>query len=348
MRHLHFILRDFPAFTRMIALLLAINLIAFVSVRLFLRDSRPTLFLLGDSCISNYRMSPGERIQDFLQNMEPGLHVENWAYSGAAPLDFLLQVCKGRFLSSSPHCVIITMGPDKFNAENRLNDETDLRWLPINRTGLKIWKVLSPQERDEAVVQKTGLALYGFVDLTHSLWTSYWKWPQRRHAMRHASPWRRRKIEAQVREIGTSLETQSIGGNTEFAAQTRAKDAQLLLDVLREQGIETLVIIHPYGNPLLVARNFSPLAIAKRDTLNLRMRNWLDARDVSYLDFDSPQERRNFPDSVWDDYVHMKAAHAFYYLSQKTAGWLSANCQNLPHCKTVANHARIQTPGKGS
>ncbi len=350
MRVFRSILRDYPAFTRMIAILLSLNLVTLLAVRLFLRDGRPDLYLLGDSCIGNYRMDPGTRLQDFLQRMEPNLCVHNWAEPGSSPLDFLLLVCKGKLISDQPYKVIITMAPDKLmgGPENRLDEDgANLRWISFDRIGLQIWQALTPRERNVAVVQKTSLFLYGFTDLGRALWISYWQWPHERHAMRHASHHRREKIKRKVEEIGKTLETTPIGSDADFASQIRAHDAKLLLDVLRDDGIEPLVIVHPYGNPFLLAHFFSPRALAKRDSIDLRLCDWLSNQHVSYLNLDSPKELRNFPDSVWDDNAHMKAAQVFYYLSQRIAGWLSANYQNLPHRKPAASHAMIQTPGNG-
>jgi hypothetical protein len=348
MRIFRSIMRDYPAFVRTITVLLGINLVLWIGLRIFFHDGRPSLFLLGDSCIGNYRMAPGERMQDMLQKMVPGMQVENWAEPGSSPLDFLLQISKGSLICPPPSCVVIAMAPDKLLGVGRAHrmdeDGADLRWIPLDRTGVRIWSTLTPRERSVAVVQKASLFLYGFSDAIRAAWIRYWKWPHERRDMCHASPKRREKIEKHARELGKSLDTAKIGSDADYAALVKSQDAKLLLDILREKGIATLVIVHPYGDPALLQRNFSPLALAKRDTINQRMHNWLVAQRVPFIDCNAPKRLSNFPDSVWDDNAHLKAPQAFHYLSEQTYLWLASSSPKIRRPRQAGTHPSIPVP----
>jgi hypothetical protein len=320
------IFRSYPAISRTLGLLFLVNVILWVGIRLFLHDNRPCIYLLGDSCIRNYRMAPGKRMEDILQKMLPDMRVENWAETGTSPLDFLLQFNKGTLLGTQPSCVIVVMAPDKMlglDAPRRVHN-ADLRWLPLDRVGLRIWRTLSDQERNVAVVERSGLLLYGFADLIRYSVINYWKWPRDREAMHRNSLHRRKEIEKLAQSFGEALDTMAIGSAADFDTLIRTRDTRLLLAVLKESKLPHLIILHPYGNPRMLNRTFSPRALAKRDTIVQRMRNWLDIQQTAYIDFNMPSRLHNFPDSVWDDNAHLKAAQSFYYLSQQTVYWLAA------------------------
>lgn len=261
------------------------------------------------------------------------MRVENWAEAGTSPLDFLLQLNKGVLLSASPTYVVVVMAPDKMlglDGPLRVHN-ADLRWLPLNQTGLRIWNTLSPQERNNAVIEKTSLLLYGFTDLVRSAVVNYWKWPHDRAAMRRNSPCRRKEIRSKAQLFGKAMDTTAVGSDADFDTLVRTRDTRLLLDILRQKGIPNLVILHPCGNPTLLSQTFSPRALAKRDTVILRMRNWLNARQTAYIDFNLPSKLSNFPDSVWDDNAHLKATPPIYYLSRQTADWLSTLHSHASH-----------------
>lgn len=326
MNRLRVVFRTYPAISRTFALLIAINLMTWICLRIAFCDSRPHVYLLGDSCIRNYQMTPGKRMEDILQGMLPDMRVENWAEAGTSPLDFLLQLNKGDVLSPHPAYVIVVMAPDKMlglDTPFRVHN-ADLRWLPLNRIGLQIWNTLSPQERSSAALEKANLLLYGFADLIRAAVANYWKWPHDRAVMRHNSPRRRREIKYQAQLFGKALDVTAVGTDADFDTLIRTRDTRLLLDILRHEHIPHLVILHPCGNPTLLSQTFSPRALAKRDTVILRMRDWLNARKTAYIDFNLPNKLDHFPDSVWDDKSHLKAAPPVYYLSQQTATWLTA------------------------
>jgi len=320
------VFRTYPAISRALTILVATNLVTWACIRITFCDNRPRLYMLGDSCIRSYHMAPGTRMEDILQGMLPGMLVENWAESGTSPLDFLLQLNKGTLLSASPAYVVVVMAPDKMlglDSPRRVHN-ADLRWLPLDQTGLQIWNTLSPQERNNAVVEKASLLLYGFTDLVRFAVVNYWKWPHDRAVMRHNSPCRRREIKNRAQMFGKALDITAIGSDADFDTLVRTRDTRLLLDILHHKAIPHLIILHPCGNPALLSRTFSPRALAKRDTIILRMRKWLNTQQTTYIDFNFPSKLSNFPDSVWDDNAHLKAIQPIRYLSQQTAYWLTA------------------------
>ena len=338
------VFRTYPAISRTLAILVAINLVTWACIRIAFCDNRPRLYMLGDSCIRSYHMAPGTRMEDLLQGMLPGMLVENWAESGTSPLDFLLQLNKGALLCAPPTYVVVVMAPDKMlglGSPLRVHN-ADLRWLPLDRTGLQIWKTLSPQERNNAVVEKASLLLYGFTDLVRSAVVNYWKWPHDRAVMRHNSPCRRREIKTQAQLFGKALDGTAIGSDADFDTLVRTRDTRLLLDILCQKIIPHLVVLHPCGNPTLLSQTFSPRALAKRDTIILRMRKWLNTRQTAYIDFNLPNRLSNFPDSVWDDNAHLKATPPIYYLSQQTVDWLST----LQSHASRGTHAIFPLSGK--
>lgn len=292
-----------------------------VGIRCGFHDKRPTLFLLGDSGIGNYRLDPGQRFQDFLEGMSPGTKVENWAEPGATPLDFLLQYSRGSLVSGKPQSVVVAFSPDKFLDEDGLHrfDEggQNLRWIPWNATGWKLFTRLSPKERNVAIVQQASVPFYAVADLGKSLWIRYVQWPWERSRMRTATLERRKKIEAKSIECGKARDTLKIVDERGYAQLPLARDAEFLLTSLREQGIETRVILLPIGNPGLIHKTYSAHAQANHDTLTVRMRHWLDGLGQEYVDFNSPEEMAHFPDSAWDDMSHLKSPAAFAYMSRR-------------------------------
>ncbi len=283
-------------------------------------DKRPTVFLLGDSGIGNYRLDPGQRFQDFLEGMSPGTKVENWAEPGATPLDFLLQYSRGTLVSGKPQSVV-AFSPDKFlddDGGHRFDEGgLNLRWIPWNKTGWKLFVRLTPKERNVAIVQQASVPFYAVADLGKSLWIQYVQWPWERSQMRTANVERRKKIEAKSIECGKARDTLKIVDEKAYAKLPLAKDAEFLLTSLREQGIETRVILLPIGNPSLIQKTYSAHAQANHDTLKVRMRHWLDGLGQEYVDFNSPEEMVHFPDSTWDDMSHLKSPSAFSYISQR-------------------------------
>lgn len=104
-------LSAFPAGTRVALCALTISMLLFIALRAGFRDVRPAVFLLGDSFVGNYRLEPGERMEDLLGQVDPGLHVENWAEPGATPLDFFLQFSRGSLVAGRPQTAVVGLSP---------------------------------------------------------------------------------------------------------------------------------------------------------------------------------------------------------------------------------------------
>lgn len=311
--------KNFPAFSRAALIAFSASLILLLALRIGGRDKRPGIFLLGDSCIGNYRLDPGGRMQDFLARLEPDMRVENLAEPGATPLDFFLQWSRGALVSGAPYAVVIAFEPGKFldvTCPHRLDaDGVNLRWIPWNRAGLELYRTLSPREKNVALVQEASLPFFALADAGRALWIRYVQWPWERSHMRTASADRRKRIEAKAAELGRNQEANPVPDEQAFEALPRARDAAFLIRSLREAGIETRVLLLPFGNPGLFQRTCSAKLLAKHDTLDVRMRHWLERKGVAYVDFNAPAERAHFPEPVWDDAMHLKDSAAFAYMA---------------------------------
>jgi len=313
--------RRFPAISWAVLLALGASGLTWLCLWLSYRDARPGIFLVGDSCIGNYRLRPGHRFQDLLEQADPSHRVENWAEPGACPLDFLLQYEKGCQIAGKPQRVVIAMTPDKFlkdgGAHRFDEDGVNLRWIPFGSRGSLIWNSLTLRERNVAVVQKLSTFFYAYLDLGRALWIRYAQWPWERRAMNRGWHCRKQRIRQHTVDLGKQLETIDIGTDAHFDSLPKAKDADLLIRVLRQECVQTLVIVLPYGNPTLIESAYSPLALAKRDSTVVRMRSWLEERHVDYLDFNAPEHRVGFPDPQWDDNAHIKLPGPFQYMTRQ-------------------------------
>ena len=319
-------IQAFPAASLAISIAISSSLATLAVIRILNRSSRPRIFLLGDSCIGNYRLHPGRRFEDILQKANPGYRIDNLAEPGAAPLDYLMQSFKGRITRGDADHVILAMTPDKFleSGTPRLDEDgANLRWLPWNRFGLEIWGTLSPQEREKCLVQQINFIFFGPVDALRALWIRFVQWPWERYRMWASGIHRHRLIYERTVAIGKDLETTPIGSPSDFSARPRAQDAAEVLSILRQERIRTLVVILPYANPSLVEKAFSPLALAKRDSSIVRMKQWLDQQGATYIDFNQPQCLSQFPDNRWDDHVHLKDSRAYAYMATEIDHWIA-------------------------
>jgi hypothetical protein len=319
--------RNFPAFSRALVIAVGISGLVWLSLWLLYRDARPSIFLLGDSCIGNYRLHPGHRFQEMLESADPSYRVENWAEPGACPLDFLLQYEKGCLIAGKPRRVVIAMTPDKFLKDGGVHrfdeDGVNLRWIPFSKSGMLIWNSLSPRERNVAVVQKISLFGYTILDLSRALWIRYVQWPWERRSLKCAGRSRKQRVREFTTALGKQLETLEIGSDQEFDSLPKARDADILIRALQSEGIQTIVLVLPYGNSALIESTYSPLALAKRDSTVVRMRDWLEERHVDYLDFNAPEHRVGFPDSQWDDNAHIKLPGPFHYMTRQVVQHLA-------------------------
>lgn len=182
--------------------------------------------------------------------------MENWAEPGACPLDFLLQYENGCQVAGKPQRVVIAMTPDKFlkdgGAHRFDEDGVNLRWIPLGERSSLIWISLTPRERNVAVVQRLGAFFYANLDLGRALWIRYVQWSWERYAMNRGRHCRKQRIWQHAVDLGKQLETIDIGTNAHFDSLPKAKDADLLILALRQNGVQALGIVLPYGNPTLI------------------------------------------------------------------------------------------------
>ena len=313
--------RAFPAASRAGLIGLCASVCVWAGVRLAHHDARPRVFLLGDSFIGNYRFAPGQRLEDDLGRLQPGYRVDNWAQAGDQPLDFLLQLYRGRLIAGEPRIAIVAFSPDKFlphGCPSRTDARgTNLRWIPWNRTGWELFLSLNPRQRNLAVAQQAALPFYALADGVRSLWREKVEWERDRKRMRSASSERGRRIFESCRARAHSQDTAVVPTPGRFADLPLARDADLLVRGLRAEGVETRVVLLPWGNPELLARVSTPKAAAGRDSITALMREWLADRNLDVLDLTVPEALAHFPASMWDDAEHPKDPALFEYVSRR-------------------------------
>lgn len=321
MKAFDLVLRKFPALARALGIGLGATLVCLAVVRFYFHDSRPKVYLLGDSCIGNYRLDPGDRLQDQLGRALGGrFGVRNWAEPGARPADFYLQLARGRLFAGKPEQVVVAIAPDKFipgGGSGRFDEDgANLRWLPWSETGVKFWQRLGERERRVALVQQAGIVLYGAADLARLSWIRHVQWPWERHRMRVAGADRRRKVKEHFRRKGIDEASMPLLAQADFDTLSRARDFHIMLSLVREEGIAPTVVLLPCANPDLSAEVLPPKVLASRDSVDRMMRRWLEREGVGYIDFNEPGRIQRFPDRFWDDGDHLRDPAAFAILAE--------------------------------
>jgi hypothetical protein len=316
-------LRAFPAAVRAGAIGLAATALTWIGVRIWHHDSRPRIFLLGDSFIGNYRYAPGTRLEDDLARLEPDCRIDNWAQSGAEPLDFLLQMYRGRMLAGKPRTVIIALSADKFLAHERRPRTcargVNLGWLPWDRVGWRLVRSMPAREQGIALAQKAALCFFGMADAINAVWRERVGWNHDRRRMCQAPGSRHRQILERAKEKLAYLDSMKVPSQQAYGGLPFARDAAFMLHGLREEGIDARVVLLPWGNPEVYARVCTARALVARDSVTERMRAWLRDQNVPVLDLTSPAELAHFPGRAWDDANHPKDASVFEYMSHRIA-----------------------------
>lgn len=327
-------MKRFPAMTRAAAICLALTVSVWIGVKVYFHAPGPQIFLLGDSGIGNYRLDPGNRLQDVLEKANPGFTVQNWAQPGSSTGDCFLQLERGIFLAGKPSAVVIALSPDKFlddTVSHRFTDDGEnLRWIPWNSQGLAFFRSLTSQQKNSALVQQFSLPFYAASDLAKAAWIRYVQWPWERSEMRHAGHERRTKIVSHTWGMGKQFEAQLIGNDSVFASTIEAKDGEFLIHSLKKQGIQTIMVMLPFANPDLLGKTWSPSALAKRDLVVQRMRKWVEDRQLLYVDFNTTEEMEHFPDAAWDDNAHIKDPNAIAYMSHRIGQVLDGRDSRIP------------------
>jgi len=319
-----------------------------VGMRIMFHGEKPAFFLLGDSGISGFRVVPGQRIQDVLAYSNPDYRVMSWAETGAMPLDYFMQYSRGCLLAGKPQTVVIAMSPDKFieckNPHRFFSDGVNLRWIPWNRAGKDFIHILTPRERNVALVQQASMPFYAVAELGKYLWERYVEWPSDRAKMLNPSRARNAEVSLKAAESGKARDTLRIPDDQGFANMPLARDGEFLLRTLREQGVETRVILLPIGNPDLIHATYSAHAQANLDTLKVRMRHWLEAQGQAYVDFNAPEDAAHFTGANWDDMNHLKSPAAFAYMAGRIAPLFSRPAARNPQSRI----SLINPDGDGS
>ena len=217
--------------------------------------------------------------------------------------------------------VVVAMASDKFlGTVHRFDaDGENLRYLPVDGTGLACFRRLDEHERNVAGVQRIALPLFLTFDALREAWVQYIQWPHERAAMRASTPKRKAKIADRARQNGLEMEAVTIGSDREWDTLTLARDLEFLFDNSRSRGIIVEAVILPFANPALVDTTWSDSARAKRDLSILRMRTWLEARGVPYVDFNEARHQSHFPEPAWDDVFHLKSPEAYQYMASEIA-----------------------------
>lgn len=319
MRQLVWLWNAFPALSMALFATFALSVLCGVVERLLHWDSRPKLFLLGDSGFCNYRLAKGENLEDQMSAMLPDQQILNFAKPGARPIDLVLQYTRGKSITGTPQRVIILLSPELLVAvPNRMDgDGEDLRYIPLDADGLAIFRHISPRERNIAVVQRVSQFFLAPSDATHDLWLRWWKWPRKRIELLKSGPKRQVKIAEHCAQRGSIMDATKMPSPTEYDTLQTMRDVGLLLDRIKASGVQPEVVILPFGNPDLIAANWSIAAQGKRDTCIARLRDWLGTRRISVLDFNGSEWAAAFPGPEWDDMDHMRSPKSYGMIAKR-------------------------------
>ena len=319
----------FPAARWALLVALGVSGLSFLVLRLIFADRRPSVFLVGDSGIGNYRLDRGSRLHDQVERTLGGkVGSYNWAEPGARTGDFYLQYAFGTLLAGTPRYVVVALSPDKLlcdGPQSRFDDDgRNLRWIPWTRGGLRYWRNLEGRERSLAVVQQVGAFLFGEYDLARMAWIQLVQWPSQRGRMRTGGPERRHRIECKFEEKVASFERGAGLSDSAIEARQIVKDFELSVRAFRDDGVQPLVVLLPTCNPDLARRILPAASLAQRDTIDAKVRRWLDRQGLQYIDYNLPDRIAQFPDSSWDDAEHLKKPESFGIVAADIGGWVSA------------------------
>jgi hypothetical protein len=321
LRHAAWFWKTFPALSLALTSAFALSLLCAIVERIVYWDSRPKVFLLGDSGFCNYRLAEGEKLEDQMSTMLADKCVLNFAKPGARPIDLALQYTRGKAVAGKPDRVIALLSPELLLAvPNRMDgDGEDLRYLPLDADGLAIFRHISPREKNIAVVQRVSQFFLAPTDAAHELWLRWWKWPRKRIELIRSGPKRKVKIAEHCARRGEIMDATKMPTASEYDTLQTMRDVGLLLDRIAISGAKPEVVILPFGNPDLIATNWSTVAQGKRDTSIARLRNWLDRRQISYLDFNEAEWTTAFPGAEWDDMDHLHSPKSYGLIARRIA-----------------------------
>ena len=285
---------------------------------------RKVLVLVGDSYLANYRLPPGERMEELLQQeLGPGWVVHNFAKPGARTLDFDLQLQQALTLSGRVDLVVADLFPHKLMPEpnySRLNGRGDgLKWLRLwdDRAGLH--DSLDVGLRKQMAIQNLGLYLYGFYDGAEYLFNRFIQQPNERAAMTQSPAARRSRIEEYARKMATAWAARNLTPDSLLQSQA-ASDLSLLTQDARARQLPLVFLLLPHGNTGLVQQFYAPqaqgqVAIARNATLA-----WMERQQTPWIDLNGALSAEDF-----DDMWHVKGVESSRKMAIRIAAWVKAN-----------------------
>jgi len=312
--------RKFPEFLRHNALFWSIFLVSLASLLSWLSASlryasfKHQALILGDSLFASYRITPGSRFQDWLeQDLGSDWSVINFAEPASHVADFYLQFAEADFLRVSPSVVLVELGPRKLAPETdhapRLSAEGEnLKWLPLSREGGSFLKSLDAHDKRTAVVQKVGL-IFGFYDAIRTLWLETVEWPYKRRRRAHA--------DSHARELWNQKSAKSLGGtwaHRDYARNplqldqtTETKDFVFLVGVLQARHIPVVVVIPPDLDPDM-ARTLPPAALMQLRAVYEHTLKLCQKLNVPVVDFNTSDKQSWLQSEDWDDLNHLRSS----------------------------------------
>ena len=325
MKRLKSLLRCYPAVLLSAAICLGATLCLAAVSRLVWYDARPTLLLVGDCSVDNFRFWPGRRIHELVEAADPAMRVYNVAEPGALPGDLYPLAAKAALAVGRPTHVVIGLEADRFvidpSAPRLMYSGRQLRWLPLlSVTSWKYFAELTPSEMAIAILQRGSEFFYLAGDKVVDAWLRQVQWPQFRKSILE-NPESPELVLDKSRRWAAQMDTARVWNRAGIDSLQRAVDFRTALELFRRDGARTVVVLLPYGNHDLIARTHTPSSQAKVDSLEVAMRRFLESTGVDFIDMASPTERGNFPDSVWYDQMNIGRPEPFFRIAQAIGHW---------------------------
>lgn len=310
----------------------ALTLLTWIAVRWSVTDGQLDVFLLGDSEIANFRLAPGERIEDHLERAMPGARAYNLGRPGAFIGDYYLLLEKGRW-AVEPEVVVAFFAPVKFHFRAdlpagssprpplRLSPElAELRWLPFDAHGYRFWKTLSGADRAAAAVQKLALWNAGYYEVLNGIYEPYLLWPNRRRMMLAGGPEWERKTLARIKASARQWDREFMEvDEATFQRFAQVRDFLFLADRVRRDGKLFLAVLLPAGNPAMIERYFSPAARQRLEHTRRSVAGWLERQDLLLVDLSGPEIVREITPDMFDDLHHLKDGRAIAVIARRIA-----------------------------
>ncbi len=298
-----------------------------LSVRSTVDSKRPLLLYVGDSFTGNYRLAPGDRLEDRTPVVLPRWQVRNFAWPGARTLDMLLQVHKAQTLLGRVDRVVLPLFVTKFAVAPpyiRLDKRGDnLKWLRADSSSLAVTVTLDDEHEKKLLVHKLGL-LVGFYDLLEQLYVERVQWPAERDAIAGDPAERRARIDAKNAGRARSWNDRNVDADA-IATSPAARDLDLLAKYLEGQGIPLLVVWLPVGNMDIVRARFSETARDNLATVRQAALEWTRSRGIDHVDLVDA-----LPGRYYDDFTHLDEVAGIEVVVDAVSAWVRGSGQAGP------------------